>query len=178
MLALMLLTHARAPARTDKSGTMISLDQQDRGLWDKAMINEGLAALDTAMARHLPGPFQIQAAISALHVRAQSTGETDWDQILLLYNRLEALTPSPVISLNRSVALAETGKLAAARRALDALEPQLSTYQPYHAARADLARRAGDISSAHHAYDTAIGLSTNARERAWLTAQKATLPVT
>ncbi|CAN0595578.1 unnamed protein product, partial [Ectocarpus sp. 12 AP-2014] len=128
LLAMMLLAHARAPARSATTGAMIALDEQDRALWDKTLIDEGLALLDNAMARHLPGPFQIQAAISALHVRASRPQDTDWDQILLLYTRLEALTPSPVVSLNRSVALAETGKLEAARRALDALETALSTY--------------------------------------------------
>ncbi|MEP2137959.1 MAG: DUF6596 domain-containing protein, partial [Erythrobacter sp.] len=175
LLAMMLLTNARAPARANSSGAMISLDQQDRGVWDAAMIEEGIKLLDIAMSRHLPGPFQIQAAISALHARAHHPSDTDWDQILLLYNRLEALTPSPVVTLNRIVALAETGKLAAARRALNALESSLRTYQPYHAARADLARRAEDVEAALKAYDTAIELSSNESERAWLNAQKATL---
>lgn len=175
LLAMMLLAHARAPARSATTGAMIALDEQDRALWDKTLIDEGLALLDNAMARHLPGPFQIQAAISALHVRASRPQDTDWDQILLLYTRLEALTPSPVVSLNRSVALAETGKLEAARRAMDALETALSTYQPYHAARAGLARRAGDLQTARDAYEQAIKLSTNNSERTWLTTQKATL---
>ena len=175
LLALMLLTHARAPARAENTGAMVPLDQQNRSLWDKDMISEGLALLDIAMARHLPGPFQIQAAISALHVRAVTPGETDWAQILLLYTRLEALTPSPVVSLNRCVALAETGKLAAARRALDALGGPLSNYQPYHAARAELARRGGDTKEARRAYDKAIELSSNESERAWLLEQKASL---
>jgi RNA polymerase sigma-70 factor (ECF subfamily) len=172
LLALMLLAHARADARADVRGVMVPLDQQDRSLWDQNLIAEGLALLDTAMARHLPGPFQIQAAISALHVRARSAKGTDWAQILLLYARLEALAPSPVVSLNRIVALAETGKLAPARRALEALESQLTGYQPYHAACADLAKRVGDKEAAHKAYETAIELSTSEGERDWLRAKQ------
>lgn len=175
LLALMLLAHARASARADAAGAMVSLDQQDRSLWDRNLINEGLALLDTAMARHLPGPFQIQAAISALHVRAKRPQDTDWAQILLLYRRLEALAPSPVVSLNRIVALAETGRLATARRSLEGLAAQLSGYQPYHAACADLAKRAGETKSARDAYDRAIALSTNDHEKDWLRAQKAAL---
>lgn len=172
LLSLMLLAFARGDARADATGAMVPLDQQDRALWNRALIDEGLALLDIAMARHLPGPFQIQAAISALHVSAPRPEDTDWAQILLLYVRLEALAPSPVVSLNRIVALAETGKLAAARRALETLAPQLDTYQPFHAACADLAKRAGDKSAALQAYDAAIDLSTSESERDWLRAQK------
>lgn len=172
LLALMLLAHARADARADTHGAMVPLDQQDHTLWDQTLVAEGLALLDTAMARHLPGPFQIQAAISALHVRAKAARDTDWSQILLLYERLEALTPSPVVSLNRIVALAETGRLAAARRALETLAAPLAHYQPYHAACADLAKRAGDTDAARKAYETAIELSTSAGEKDWLRSQQ------
>lgn len=172
LLALMLLAHARADARTDLSGAMVPLEQQDRSLWNTNLIAEGLNLLDVAMTRHLPGPFQIQAAISALHVRAPTPSETDWAQILLLYARLEALAPSPVVSLNRIVALAETGKLSAARRDLEKLASELSQYQPFHAARADLARRDGDMTVAEKAYQTAIDLSVSESEKEWLRAQQ------
>ena len=123
------------------------------------------------MARRLPGPFQIQAAISALHVQADHPDATDWAQILLLYTRLEALSASPVVSLNRIVALAETGRLEKARRELETLASVLSQYQPFHAARADLARRAGDVATAREAYRQAITLSKSNSECAWLEEQ-------
>jgi RNA polymerase sigma-70 factor (ECF subfamily) len=171
LLALMLLANARAAARLGPKGSLVPLDEQDRGLWDRSVIDEGLAPLQTAMGRHLPGPFQIQAAISALHVQAECSEATDWDQIFLLYTRLEALTPSPVVSLNRIVALAETGELGKARRALEALGAALAQYQPYHAARAALAARAGDKDTATEAYRAAIEMSTSTSERAWLKTQ-------
>ena len=172
LLALMLLAHARRRARFDRSGAFLPLDAQDRSLWDAALIAEGLSVLDTAVARRLPGPFQIQAAINALHVQAETADATDWPQILLLYDRLTALAPSPVVRLNRIVALAETGALARARRDLEPLGDQLDTYQPYHAARAELARRAGDIATARTAYDRAIALASGPADRAWLTARR------
>lgn len=168
LLALMLLSHARRAARFGADGAFQPLDNQDRGLWDRAMISKGLATLDIAVARRLPGPFQIQAAISALHAQAGTAEETDWPQILLLYERLAALSPSPVVHLNRIVALAETGALSRARRELDALAGDLDGYQPFHAARAELARRVGDIPAARAAYDTAIALAVSAPDRAWL----------
>lgn len=168
LLSLMLLAHARRAARFDPLGVFLPLDAQDRALWDADLIAEGLAILDAAVARRLPGPFQVQAAINALHVQAGSAEATDWPQILLLYDRLAALAPSPVVRLNRTVALAETGALARARRELDALTDQLETYQPFHAARAELARRAGDIATACAAYDRAIALAAGAADRTWL----------
>lgn len=172
LLALMLLLHARRDARFDTAGAFVPLDAQDRGLWDQPMIDRGLAILDRAVARRLPGPFQIQAAISAIHAQARTPQDTDWPQILLLYTRLEALTPSPVVRLNRAVALAETGNIGAARRALADLSDALAHYQPYHAAVADLARRDGDRNAAVTAYDRAISLSKNDRERQWLADRK------
>jgi RNA polymerase sigma-70 factor, ECF subfamily len=172
LLALMLLAHARRAARIDTSGALVQLDRQDRAAWDDDMIAEGLALLDIAVARRTPGPFQIQAAIGALHVQAPAPEDTDWAQILLLYDRLSALAPSPVVSLNRAVALAETGALAGARRDLETLRESLSDYQPFHAATADLARRAGDVVQAKLAFDTAISLSQSDSERAWLAARR------
>ncbi len=175
LLALMLIAHARHGARSDACGRMVPLNRQDRARWDRDLIDEGLALLDRAVARRLPGPFQIQAAISALHVQAERPEDTDWAQILLLYDRLLALSPSPVVALNRAVALAETGALARARWDVDALQTVLSDYQPFHAARAELARRAGDRGVARDAYAEAIRLSRSDSERAWLQERCASL---
>lgn len=167
LLALMLLAHGRAAARFDCHG-FVPLDLQDRTVWDRGLIDEGLAVLDVAMTRRLPGPFQLQAAISALHVQAEAQASPDWAQILLLYDRLMALAPSPVVALNRAVALAETGALDRARRDLDGLRDALSTYQPYHAACAELAARAGEREVAVEAYQAAMRLSHSDGEKAWL----------
>ncbi len=175
LLALMLLGHARHEARFDASGAMVPLDHQNRADWDQALIDDGLAVLDRAVARRLPGPFQIQAAISALHIQSERAETTDWPQILLLYNRLFALSPSPIVALNRAVALAETGALTCALRELKALESMLAEYQPYHATLADLARRDDDTETARHAYLSAIRLSQNPGEIAWLEERLATL---
>ena len=172
LLALMLLAHARHTARFDPRGALVPLDDQDRALWDQALIAEGLVLLDVAVARRLPGPFQLQAAISALHVQATSPDETDWPQILLLYDRLLALSPSPIVALNRIVALAETGALTRARSELTGLSNELSDYQPFHAAAAELAKRAGDTRAARSAYDKAIALSRSDAERIWLAARR------
>jgi len=177
LLALMLLAHARHKARFDADGQLVPLDQQDRGNWDDSMKDEGLALLDRAVSRRVPGPFQIQAAIGALHIQAPSPDQTDWAQILLLYTRLMALAPSPIVQLNRAVALAETGRLSQARLDLAALSPILDSYQPFHAASAALARREGDMVGAASAYDRAIELSRSQSERDWLVRQKETLCV-
>lgn len=172
LLALMLLAHARHKARFDEAKALVPLDAQKRAQWDQTLIEEGLSTLDRAVARKLPGPFQIQAAISALHIQAESPKHTDWPQILLLYNRLVSFTSSPVVQLNRTVALAETGALTQARQELIPLKSALGAYQPYHAAVADLARRDGDTSEAQGAYSRAIALSKSASERRWLLAQR------
>ena len=173
LLALMLLGHARAAARFDRNGGLVPLEAQDHALWDDVMVREGLALLDIAVARRLPGPFQIQAAISALHVQADTPDQTDWPQILLLYDRLFALAPSPIVALNRAIALAETGAVQRARRDLMSLEEGLAGYQPFHAAAADLARRVNDDEAANAHYQEAIRLSRNESERAWLKARAA-----
>jgi len=174
LLAGMLLAHGRHAARFDETG-FVPLETQDRALWDHSLIEDGLDMLDKAVARRLPGPFQIQAAISALHVQAAAPGDVDWAQILLLYDRLFALSPTPVVALNRAVALAETGAVTRARRALATLETDLGSYQPFHAAKADLAAREGDTGVATLAYDEAIRLSRNAQEKAWLDNRKKAL---
>ncbi|MCG6884644.1 MAG: sigma-70 family RNA polymerase sigma factor [Silicimonas sp.] len=171
LLALMLIAHARHAARFDPGGGMIPLEEQDRANWDAGLVDEGLALLDVAVARRLPGPFQLQAAIGALHVQAERPEATDWAQILLLYDRLLALAPSPIVALNRAVAMAETGALERARREMAALAGALAGYQPFHAATAELARRAGDAEVARAAYAEAIRLSQSESERAWLQAR-------
>lgn len=168
LLALMLLSHARRAARFDAEGIFQPLDEQDRHLWDRGMIRDGIALLDVAVSRRLPGPFQIQAAISSLHVQAARSEDTDWVQILLLYERLVALAPSPVVFLNRAIALAETGALSRARHDLNTLASDLGRYPPFQAARAELARRAGEIGTARDAYDRAIELALSEGDRAWL----------
>ncbi len=175
LLALMLLAHARAPARFDDTGGFVALEAQNRGLWQGDLIDQGLTLLDQAVARRLPGPFQIQAAIGALHVQAETPDTVDWAQILCLYERLSVISPSPIVSLNRAVALAETGALARARRDLADLAGDLATYQPFHAATAELARRAGDLIAAQGAYDAAIRFSQSDSEKRWLVARKADL---
>ncbi len=164
-LALMLITHARRAARTDGAGTTVALSDQNRTLWDHAAIAEGLALIDTAMARHLPGPYQIKAAIAACHVQGSAP---DWPQILLLYDSLYRMEPTPVVQLNRAVALAETGALQSALDMLSRLAPVLPDYQPFHAARAEYLARAGDPAAARDAYDRAISLAASAADATFL----------
>ena len=171
LLALMLLHDARRAARVDERGRYVGLEDQDRSLWDQGRIREGLRTLERALRRgRRPGPYQIQAAIAALHVDAGSFAETDWRQIAELYGALMRLEPSPVIELNRAVAVAFAD---GARRGLELLEPllgepSLERYQPLYAAHAELLRRAGDAGAAIQAYERAIALSANAVERAEL----------
>ncbi|MGW1887483.1 RNA polymerase sigma factor [Streptomyces sp. NPDC001970] len=168
--ALMLLHDARSAARVDDEGRYVPLDEQDRTRWDLARIMEGLDTLDSALALRRPGPYQVQAAVAALHVRAPSAEETDWEQIADLYGTLTVLSPSPVVEVNRAVAV---GRASGPRAGLALLEPlledsRLTRYQPFHAARADLLRRAGDTGAAREAYERAIELSANTVERAEL----------
>ncbi|MEM6386154.1 MAG: sigma-70 family RNA polymerase sigma factor [Pseudomonadota bacterium] len=172
LLALMLLSHARYRARFDAAGAPVPLECQDRALWDQVTAKEAYALLDLAVSRRIPGPFQIQAAISALHMQARDASTIDWPQILLLYERLLALAPSPVVALNHAVALAETGALDRARHALAALETELKDYQPFYAAKAELARRKKDTATAREAYSEAMRLSRNPGERTWLQARR------
>jgi RNA polymerase sigma-70 factor, ECF subfamily len=170
LLALMLLHDARRLARVDDHGRFVPLDRQDRTRWDAGRAREGLRALDTAFARRAPGPYQLQAAIAALHVQAPPGGEPDWPTIAQLYGALARLTPSPVVELNRAVAV---GFADGPQAGLDVLaplldDPTLASYQPLHAARAELLRRADDRPGAAAAYREAIALSTNEVERAEL----------
>ncbi len=172
LLALMLLTHARHGARHQTGRGFIPLDQQDRRLWDDAMISERLNVLDAAVARQNVGPFQCQAAIHALHVQSDSDVGTDWAQIVLLYDRLLEFQPSPVVRLNRAVALAETGSLDLALSEVRGLKEELPRYQPYYAALAELEARAGTKTAARDAMDMAIKLSSSDDEKRWLAAKR------
>jgi len=170
LLALMLLHDARRAARVDASGRYVPLDEQDRSLWDQGRIREGLRALERGLPLRRPGPYQLQAAISALHVEAPSPEEADWAQIAQLYGALARMQPSPVVEVNRAVAVAFASGadegLAVLAPLLD--DPALDRYQPLHAAHADLLRRAGDVDGAARAYTRAVELTSNAVERAEL----------
>jgi len=172
LLALMLLTDARRPARLSPDGSMVRLADQDRTRWDRALIADGHALVRACLVRNQPGPFQVQAAIAAVHADATADA-TDWSQIVALYDQLYALQPNPVVAVNRSVAVAELHDPAAALADLDALDSErLDAYQPYHATRADLLARAGRRADAVAAYDRAIALTTNPVERRFLTDQR------
>ncbi|MGR3662932.1 MAG: RNA polymerase sigma factor [Paracoccaceae bacterium] len=162
LLALQLLTHARRAARQDGEGGSIPLEDQNRADWDAAQIKEGNAILQTAIGRSQPGPYQIKAAISALHTSDDAI--TDWPQITLLYDSLLRFEPTPIVALNRAVALAETGALEQALTDIKALGEDLDSYQPYHAAQAEYLARDGQTSAACIAYDRAIEISDNAAE--------------
>lgn len=166
-LALLLLTHARRAARL-LDGRSVALGEQDHSLWDQAMLTEGLARLDTAMTRRAPGPFQIKAAIAALHTVPEAP---DWPQIAALYARLHAFEPTPVVALNHAVALAQGGHPGLALARVESLAGDLDGYQPFHAARADLLARTGRNSEARAAYATAIHLATADADRSFLQAR-------
>jgi RNA polymerase sigma-70 factor (ECF subfamily) len=168
--ALMLLHDARRAARVDPSGQYVALDAQDRSLWDQDRIREGLARLDRAVRLRRPGEYQLQAAITALQIQAPDAEATDWAQIAELYGALASLNPSPVVELNRAVAVGMAFGAAAGLEVLDPLlgDPALERYQPLYAAHAELLGRAGDAEGAARAYERAIELSANAVERAEL----------
>jgi RNA polymerase sigma-70 factor (ECF subfamily) len=169
LLALMLLTDARRPARVAADGSMVRLADQDRFQWDRALIAEGHELVRACLRRNQPGPFQIQAAIAAVHADAPTADETDWSQIVALYDQLHAQRPNAVVAMNRAIAIGELYGAADGLAALAALDAeQLDGYQPYHAARADLLARAGRSSDAVTAYDRAIELTTNPAEQRFL----------
>jgi RNA polymerase sigma-70 factor, ECF subfamily len=170
LLALMLLHDARRTARVDGHGRYVGLEDQDRSLWDQGRIREGLRMLERALRLGRPGPYQIQAAIAALHVDAASFEDTDWPQIAQLYEALGRFGASPVVELNRAVAVAFAHGAEHGLELLSPLlqEPALDRYQPLHAAHAELLRRTGDGHGAAEAYERAIALSANAVERAEL----------
>ncbi|MBZ0293260.1 MAG: RNA polymerase sigma factor [Anaerolineae bacterium] len=171
LLALMLLHDSRAQARVDAQGELVPLEAQDRTRWDQAKITEGLALLDRALRMQRPGPYQLQAAISALHAQAKQPQDTDWAQIAVLYELLHRMIPSPVIELNRAVAVAMAAGIEQGMALLDALEQrgELQDYYLLHAARADLLRRTGQWDAARSAYLRALDLCQNHTERAFLT---------
>jgi len=168
LLALMLLIDARRPARTDAAGAYVSLADQDRSRWNCAALAEGTGLLERALRRRMPGPFQIQAAIAAVHSEAAGHADTDWPQIAVLYGRLAAIDPSPVVELNRAVAVTFAGREEAGRALLERVREPLGDYLPFHAADAELHRRAGDAAAARAALDRAIALSRNEPQRAEL----------
>lgn len=166
LMALMLLQHARSAARFDANGMVILLDDQDRTKWDAQQIAEGLALIDRAMRHTRPGPYQVQAAIAALHARAKTPAETDWAQIDLLYASLERMQPSPVVTLNRAVAVAKVHGAAAALAMIEPLAPKLSTYFNYFGVRGGLLMQLGRGPEAKVAFDRAIALANTAAEAA------------
>jgi RNA polymerase sigma-70 factor (ECF subfamily) len=170
LLALMLLHDARRAARVDPSGRYVALDDQDRSLWDQDRIDLGLATLERAVRLRRPGEYQLQAAITALQIQAPSAEATDWAQIAELYGALGRLNPSPVVELNRAVAVGFASGAPAGLQLLEPLldDPALESYQPLHAAHAELLSRAGDAEGAARAYERAIALTANAVERAEL----------
>jgi RNA polymerase sigma-70 factor (ECF subfamily) len=171
LTALMLLQHARSAARLDGEGQVVLLEDQDRGRWDGAMIAEGLALLDKAMRHRRPGPYQVQAAIAALHARAKAAADTDWAGIERLYATLERMQPSPVVTLNRAVAL---GRLSGPEAALDLIAPlgeRLDGYFYYHGARGAFLDQLGRAEEARAAFGRAIGLAGSAAEAAYIRQQ-------
>jgi RNA polymerase sigma-70 factor (ECF subfamily) len=166
LVALLLLQHSRAAARFDEDGTVVLLDDQDRSRWDKAMIAEALALIDKALRHRAPGPYQVQAAISALHARAETPAQTDWAEIDLLYATLEQLTPSPVVTLNRAVAVAKARGPEAALAMIEPLAKPLDSYFHFHGLRGGLLLQLGRTDEARVAFDRAIGLARTAAEAA------------
>ncbi len=168
LLALMLLHDSRRAARLNAAGDLVLLSDQDRAKWDQAKIREGTAILDEALALRQPGSYQVQAAISALHAEAATPDATDWRQIAVLYDTLARMTPSPVVEVNRAVAVAMAQGAQAGLKLLYRLGDQLDGYYPYHAARADLLARTGQREAAADAYQRALDLCHNPAERAYL----------
>jgi RNA polymerase sigma-70 factor (ECF subfamily) len=174
LLALLLLSESRRPARTGPDGEAVLLAQQDRSRWDRRLRAEGQELVRRCLRRNQPGPYQLQAAIAAVHGDATAAADTDWPQILALYDQLLVLLPTPVVALNRAVALAEVEGPAAALSVVEGLD--LRGYPPRHAVRADLLRRLGRTTEAREAYDAAIAATGNEAERALLRRRRAELP--
>jgi len=166
LLALMLLIDSRRATRVSDDGELVRLADQDRRQWNRALIREGHALVRRCLSRNQPGPYQIQAAINAVHSDAATAADTDWRQILMLYDQLMAVAPTPVAALNRAVAVAEVEGPHAALTLVDALD--IDRYYLFHAIRADLLRRLGRSSEAAHAYEAAIARCENAAERGFL----------
>ena len=168
LLALMLLHDSRRAARLDAAGELVLLDEQDRMRWNQVNIREGIAVLDQALALRDPGPYQVQAAISALHAASPTAATTDWRQIAALYSTLATMAPSVVVEVNRAVAVAMAWGAHAGLLLLLRLDHQAGSYYPYHAAHADLLRRTNQRAAAAAAYERALALCGNSAERAYL----------
>lgn len=168
LLALMLLTESRRPARTGPGGELVPLPEQDRRLWDAELVAEGQALVRRCLRRGRPGPYQIQAAISAVHSDAPDAAATDWGQVLRLYDQLTVIAPGPVVALNRAVAVAEVEGPGAALRLVDGLRTELGSFLVLHAVRADLLRRLGRRAEAVTACEAALAGAGNAAEAAFL----------
>lgn len=163
LLALLLLTEARGPARTAQDGSLVRLAEQDRALWDRSLIDQGHELVRACLRRNMPGPYQIQAAIAAVHADAASADATDWSQIVQLYDQLLQHAPTPVVALNRAIAIAELHGPAPALAIIAELD--LDNYHLFHAARGDLLQRLDRLDDAAEAFDRSIGLATNEIER-------------
>jgi RNA polymerase sigma-70 factor (ECF subfamily) len=170
LFALMLLSEARIPARRNQ-GALVLLRDQDRTKWNRAMINEGQAIVRACIRRANPGPFQLQAAIQAVHSHAASFEATDWPQIVALYDHLLLVMPTPVVALNRAIAIGETESSGAALAALDAIAADLDTYHLMHAARGTMLRRIGQREAARAAFERAAQLAGTEAERQFLAQQ-------
>jgi RNA polymerase sigma-70 factor (ECF subfamily) len=168
LLALMLLHDSRREARLSPTGELVLLEEQDRTLWNSSKIQEGISSLEEAIALHDPGPYQVQAAISALHAEAPTAAATDWNQIAALYHTLARMTPSIVVEVNRAVAIGMARGLQEGLKLLLQLEDQADNFYPYHAARADLLRRTSQREAAADAYKRALDLCNNRAERGYL----------
>ena len=173
LLALMLLTHARRDARTDRAGNLVRLGDQDRSLWDRHLINEGHALVLACVRRNALGPYQIQAAIAGVHAAAPTAADTNWAQIVALYDRLSITRPSDVVALNRAIAIGQLDGPSAGLAALDTV--RLDRYHLFHATRADLLSRLRRSDEAIAAFDRAIDLATNETERRFLIERRADL---
>ena len=173
MLALMLLTEARRPARVSSSGELVTLEEQDRGAWDAALVREGHALVrERVDSGAAPGRYQLLAAINAVHTSARDIRDTDWSQIVALYDHLIRLDPSPIVALNRAIAVAELDGPEVALASVDRLAEPLAGYHAYHATRADLLRRLCRSAESRAAYDRAIELAGNTAEAAYLTRRR------
>lgn len=175
LLALMLLHDSRRGARLDEAGQLILLSEQERSRWDQLEIREGIEILDAALSLSDPGPYQVQAAISALHAEAPDAATTDWPQIAELYKTLTRMTPSPVVDVNRAVAVAMVEGPQEGLRILEGLGDRAKGYYPYYVVRADLFRRSSQLESAIESYERAIALCDNPAERSHLQRQLGTL---
>lgn len=176
LLALLLLVESRRAARLGPGGALVPLPEQDRTRWDRRLIAEGVVLVRRCQALQRPGPYQLQAAIQAVHATATRAADTDWPQVLALYEHLLALAPTPVVALNRAIALAETGPVDQALAAVEALAPRLEGYHLLHATRGELLQRLGRSAEAAGAYQRALALTANPAERALLARKLAAGP--